>query len=108
MQTRTAHRWPRAIVLAVLFSLLLSPLGWDTFSASIGAAPQSAAPLKLVHVGAESDTAFRVVATLIAGPTESILWDAQYKVSDGKRLAARSEERRVGENWRETSKREES
>src|SRR5688500_240073 len=89
MQTRTAHRWPRAIVLAVLFSLLLSPLGWGAFSASTGAPAQKAAPLKLVHVGAESDTAFRVVATLITGPTESILWDAQYKVSDGKRLADR-------------------
>ena len=45
--------------------------------------------LRLEHVGADSDTAFRVVATIIVGPTESVLWDGQYKVSDGKRLADR-------------------
>lgn len=46
-------------------------------------------PLRLEHVGADSDAAFRVVATIIVGPTESVLWDGQYKVSDGKRLADR-------------------
>jgi glyoxylase-like metal-dependent hydrolase (beta-lactamase superfamily II) len=47
------------------------------------------ATLQLVHVGADTDAAFRVVATIIVGPTESVLCDAQYKVSDGKRLADR-------------------
>lgn len=46
-------------------------------------------PLRLELVGAETDAAFRVVSTIIVGPTESILWDTQYKVSDGKRLADR-------------------
>jgi glyoxylase-like metal-dependent hydrolase (beta-lactamase superfamily II) len=46
-------------------------------------------PLRLQQVGADSDAAFRVVATIIVGPTESVLWDGQYKVSDGKRLADR-------------------
>jgi glyoxylase-like metal-dependent hydrolase (beta-lactamase superfamily II) len=45
--------------------------------------------LRLEHVGADSDTAFRVMATIIVGPTESVLWDGQYKVTDGKRLADR-------------------
>lgn len=45
--------------------------------------------LRLEQVGAETDAAFRVMATLIVGPTESVLWDAQYKISDGKRLADR-------------------
>ena len=45
--------------------------------------------LRLEHVGADTDAAFRVVATIIVGPTESVLWDGQYKVSDGKRLADR-------------------
>jgi glyoxylase-like metal-dependent hydrolase (beta-lactamase superfamily II) len=45
--------------------------------------------LRLEHVGADADAAFRVMATIIAGPTESVLWDGQYKVSDGKRLADR-------------------
>ena len=57
---------------------------------AIAQTPQpSPAALRLEHVGAESNAAFRVVATLIVGPTESILWDAQYKVGDGKRLADR-------------------
>lgn len=45
--------------------------------------------LRLELVGADTDAAFRVVSTIIVGPTESILWDTQYKVSDGKRLADR-------------------
>lgn len=47
------------------------------------------APLRLEEVIADTDAAFRAVATIVAGPTESILWDAQYKVSDGRRLAER-------------------
>ena len=46
-------------------------------------------PLRLEHVGADSDAAFRVVATIIVGPTESVLWDGHYKVIDGRRLADR-------------------
>jgi glyoxylase-like metal-dependent hydrolase (beta-lactamase superfamily II) len=42
--------------------------------------------LALMKVGS-AETAFHVVATLIVGPSESILWDAHYKVSDGRRLA---------------------
>jgi glyoxylase-like metal-dependent hydrolase (beta-lactamase superfamily II) len=64
-------------------------LGWTPFAASSGAPSQEPASLKLLEVGADTDAAFRVVATLVAGPTESVLWDAQYKVSDGKRLADR-------------------
>jgi len=44
--------------------------------------------LRLEEVGADS-TAFDVTATLIIGPTEVLLWDAQYHVSDAKRLADR-------------------
>ena len=47
------------------------------------------APLRLDLVGADTDAAFRVLATLVVGPTESVLWDAQFKVSDGRRLADR-------------------
>jgi glyoxylase-like metal-dependent hydrolase (beta-lactamase superfamily II) len=49
---------------------------------------EGSAGLALVKVGSP-EGAFHAVATLIAGPSESILWDAQYKVSDGKRLAER-------------------
>ena len=85
MHIGTVHTLSRTIVLAVA----VSALGGRPFDASSGAPAQGPAPLKLVKVGADSDAAFRVVATLIVGPTESVLWDAQYKVSDGKRLADR-------------------
>src|SRR5262249_10557267 len=51
-------------------------------------AVRPAATLHLELVGADS-TAFDVVSTLIVGPTEVLLWDAQYHVSDAKRVAAR-------------------
>ncbi|MEO8453439.1 MAG: MBL fold metallo-hydrolase [Gemmatimonadota bacterium] len=52
-------------------------------------APAAAAPkLRLEEYGADS-TAFDVVATLIAGPTEAVLWDAQYHVADARRAADR-------------------
>ena len=46
------------------------------------------AGLRLIQVGT-SERAFHVVATIIAGPTESVLWDAHYKLSDARRLAER-------------------
>jgi glyoxylase-like metal-dependent hydrolase (beta-lactamase superfamily II) len=46
------------------------------------------AGLRLEEVGADS-TAFDVTATLVIGPTEVLLWDAQYHLSDAKRLADR-------------------
>ena len=85
MRTRQRHTLSRAIVLAAG----VWALAWSPSAVSAAASQHGPAPLKLVHVGADSDAAFRVVATLIVGPTESILWDAQYKVSDGKRLADR-------------------
>jgi len=53
----------------------------------VGAARPSA-QLKIELVGSDS-TAFNVVAAIIAGPTEALLWDAQYHVSDAKRVADR-------------------
>lgn len=51
-------------------------------------AARPAAKLQLEHVGSDS-TAFNVISTLIIGPTEVIVWDAQYHVSDAKRVANR-------------------
>ena len=85
MQTRIVHTSTPVIGLAAV----LCAIAWSPFAAASGAQPQGSAPLRLLHVGAESDAAFRVVATLVLGLTESVLWDAQYKVSDGKRLADR-------------------
>ena len=44
--------------------------------------------LHIEEVGADS-TGFDVVSTLIVGPTEVLLWDAQYHVSDATRVADR-------------------
>jgi len=43
--------------------------------------------LRIVKVGAPKPSAFYVVSSLIVGPSELILWDAQNTVSDGRRLA---------------------
>jgi len=72
---------PRLIPVALSVTVVM----WLISTASAGVQK----PLRLEHVGADSDAAFRVVATIIVGPTESVLWDGQYKVSDGKRLADR-------------------
>lgn len=48
--------------------------------------PAPAPKLKLTEFGSDS-TAFDVISTLIEGPTEALLWDAQYHVSDARRLA---------------------
>jgi len=51
----------------------------------------SAAPspkLHLEEVGSDS-TSFDVVATMIVGPTEVLLWDAQYHAAEARRLADR-------------------
>jgi glyoxylase-like metal-dependent hydrolase (beta-lactamase superfamily II) len=55
-----------------------------TLPAAAGAQARPALRLKQVSAG---ESAFHVVATLVAGPTESILFDAQYHVSDARRLA---------------------
>jgi len=53
------------------------------------ARPESAAAkLRLEEVGADS-TAFHVVATMVVGPTEVLVWDAQYHAADADRLASR-------------------
>jgi glyoxylase-like metal-dependent hydrolase (beta-lactamase superfamily II) len=48
----------------------------------------AASKLRLEEVGSDS-TAFHVVATLIVGPTEVLVWDAQYHAADAQRLADR-------------------
>jgi glyoxylase-like metal-dependent hydrolase (beta-lactamase superfamily II) len=75
----------KALLRLIPVALSVTVVMWLISTAS--AAVQK--PLRLEHVGADSDAAFRVVATIIVGPTESVVWDGQYKVSDGKRLADR-------------------
>ncbi len=95
MEIMTSGRSPkrsRAIVrLAVprlpwlLAAVLLFPAPGTAQSAA-GASAGEPQTLRLEKVAADQ-RGFFVSATLIAGPTESVLWDAQYKVSDGKRVA---------------------
>jgi glyoxylase-like metal-dependent hydrolase (beta-lactamase superfamily II) len=44
--------------------------------------------LRIEQVGSDSNS-FNVVASIITGPTEAILWDAQYHLADARRLADR-------------------
>ncbi|MGH7620213.1 MAG: MBL fold metallo-hydrolase, partial [Gemmatimonadaceae bacterium] len=48
----------------------------------------AASKLRLEEVGSDS-TSFDVVATMIVGPTEVLLFDSQYHLADAKRLADR-------------------
>jgi glyoxylase-like metal-dependent hydrolase (beta-lactamase superfamily II) len=68
-----------------------------TFTAAIGflvsfpggiAAQTAASRLHLETVGSDSSS-FDVVATMVVGPTEVLLWDAQYHLADARRLADR-------------------
>ena len=71
------------------FLLAAASLAATVAPSTIAHPPQAPVPLRLDIVGADTNAAFRVLATIIAGPTESIVWDAQYRVSDGRRLADR-------------------
>jgi glyoxylase-like metal-dependent hydrolase (beta-lactamase superfamily II) len=71
--------------------LAASTLALSVASSAVTAqAKQSGSPSKLhlEEVGSDS-TSFDVVATMIVGPSEVLLWDAQYHVDDAKRLADR-------------------
>ena len=82
--SRYPSRAKRVIVLATALTgaaLLVANL--------TGAASASVAPkLSIVEVGADS-TAFDVVATLVVGPKEALLYDTQYHLADAQRLADR-------------------
>ena len=52
------------------------------------APPSHSSKLHLEEVGSDS-TAFHVTSTLIVGPTEVLVWDAQYHLDDARRLADR-------------------
>lgn len=52
------------------------------------AAHRPPAKLHIEEVGSDS-TSFDVVSTLVVGPTEAVLWDAQYHLADARRMADR-------------------
>lgn len=47
------------------------------------------APALTIEEFGSDSTAFDVTATLVARPTEAILWDAQYHVSDARKMVDR-------------------
>jgi len=72
----------------VVIPMLCLVIAGGAHPAPTAATSLRSAPLRLEHVGADS-TGFHVIATLIAGPTELIVWDAQYHRRDANRLADR-------------------
>lgn len=73
----------KVTALAALVAALAS-----TAHAQAKQAGAAASKLHLEEVGSDS-TSFDVIATLIVGPTEVLLWDTQYHVADARRLADR-------------------
>jgi glyoxylase-like metal-dependent hydrolase (beta-lactamase superfamily II) len=84
LRSRSASRVVRRFTLAAatLFTVMLLLDRPHTASASF--APK----LHIEEVGSDS-TAFDVVATIVTGPTEALLWDTQYHLNDARRLADR-------------------
>jgi glyoxylase-like metal-dependent hydrolase (beta-lactamase superfamily II) len=84
MRSRTVSVMSFAVATATVAALALSnPI---RFAAARERTP--AAKLTLEHVGSDS-TAFDVIATIVMGPKEALLWDAQYHLADARRLADR-------------------
>ncbi|HEX5077378.1 MAG TPA: MBL fold metallo-hydrolase [Gemmatimonadaceae bacterium] len=74
----------RVTLLAALSATIALTLLDGTTAASATTAPT----LRIEEVAADS-TAFDVVATIVMGPKEALLWDAQYHLADAQRLADR-------------------
>lgn len=77
--SRTARISFAAAVVAAVLAVVDRP-----YAASATPAPK----LHIEEVGSDS-TAFDVIATIVVGPTEALLYDAQYHVADARRLADR-------------------
>lgn len=76
--------WTVRLSLAAAALAAVMPLIDRPHAASATPAPK----LHIEEVGSDS-TAFDVVATIVVGPTEAFLYDAQYHVADARRLADR-------------------
>lgn len=76
--------------VARLVALASAPvaLGVGLLNRADAAIASTAAKLQIEEVGADS-TAFDVIATIVSGPKEALLFDAQYHLADARRLADR-------------------
>jgi glyoxylase-like metal-dependent hydrolase (beta-lactamase superfamily II) len=75
---RITARWGIAMVVALAVGADAPTSGHAT----------PAPKLRLEHIGSDS-TAFDVIATIVIGPTEALLWDTQYHLADARRVADR-------------------
>jgi len=82
--SRVYRSWATRACVAVLSLSIAVPLLDHPRPASATSAPT----LRIEEVGSDS-TAFDVVATIVTGPTEALLWDTQYHLADARRLADR-------------------
>src|SRR6188768_77029 len=76
------------VALPILALALCSPLASVSAQSASKASRPGDPKLHLELVGSDS-TSFDVVATMVVGPTEVLLWDAQYHAADARRLADR-------------------
>ena len=82
---------PRRVLQAARvtsFSALSVTIALALLEGPTVASAWTAPKLTIEEVGADS-TAFDVVATIVMGPKEALLWDAQYHLTDARRLADR-------------------
>ena len=82
-----SRRVVQATRVTVLAALSVS-IALALFDGPTTASASTAPTLRIEEVGADS-TAFDVVATIVMGPKEALLWDTQYHLADAKRLADR-------------------
>src|SRR5262245_22349325 len=76
------------VALPVLALALCGPFTAASAQSASKASRPGDPKLHLELVGSDS-TSFDVVATMVVGPSEVLLWDAQYHVADARRLADR-------------------
>jgi glyoxylase-like metal-dependent hydrolase (beta-lactamase superfamily II) len=81
-ETMSYTQQSRIGILAASLALIALLTAQARVEPAVVAAPK----LKLVEIGSDS-TAFHVIATLVVGPTEVLLWDAQYHAADARRVA---------------------
>lgn len=72
------------MIMRTLTFAIVTALGFGT----VVHPSHTAARLQLEIIGSDS-TAFDVVSVIVSGPTEAILWDAQYHARDARRVADR-------------------
>ena len=87
-RSRKAAAFPFVSAAIVVTALTVSSASQPASARTRPRPATPAAKLTLEHIGSDS-TAFDVIATIILGPKEALLWDTQYHLSDARRVADR-------------------